>query len=83
MRKSNIVRLKKTTAEIRQLLKDANLDFESTVNMALNDYLPKIFLDCPFTADLCVNQKNCLECNITKRAQPRKVQNLPSINLGK
>jgi hypothetical protein len=31
----------KTTSEIRALLINAKLDFESVVNMALNEYLPK------------------------------------------
>ena len=61
--KARTVKSRKTTTEIRQLLKDANLDYEATVNEALNAYLPRIFLSCPFTDDLCINKKHCIECD--------------------
>ena len=53
----------KTTDEIRTLLSDAKLDFESVENKALNDYLPKIFNNCPFTEDICMT-KQCVECAV-------------------
>jgi len=53
----------KTTDEIRKLLNDAKLDFDSVDNKALNDYLPKIFRSCPFTEDICTT-KQCLECAV-------------------
>ncbi len=36
----------KTTDEIRTLLNSFHIDFEQTVNKALNDYLPKLFHSC-------------------------------------
>jgi len=75
----------KTTDEIRVLLSNAKLDFESVENRALNDYLPKIFCSCPFTEDICTT-KQCLDCQSsinhankqsltakTKRDKTRKV----------
>jgi hypothetical protein len=56
----------KSTDEIRALLSSANIDFESAVNEALNDYLPKIFLSCPFTDEICL-KKQCLECDSSKK----------------
>jgi xanthine dehydrogenase iron-sulfur cluster and FAD-binding subunit A len=53
----------KTTDEIRTLLNNAKLDFESVENKALNDYLPKIFHSCPFTEELCTT-KQCIECAV-------------------
>ena len=53
----------KTTEEIRTLLKNANLDFDSIENKALNDYLPKIFHSCPFTEELCIT-KQCVDCAV-------------------
>ena len=44
--------LAKTTNEIRVLLINANLDFETVENKALNNYLPKIFHSCPFIEDI-------------------------------
>jgi hypothetical protein len=38
------------------------MDFESVVNKALNDYLPKIFISCPFTDELCIHRKQCIGC---------------------
>ena len=45
--KAQKVKNLKSTTEIRELLKDAKLDFESVQNKALNEYLSKIFLTCP------------------------------------
>jgi hypothetical protein len=53
----------KTTDEIRNLLRNAKLDFESVQNKALNDYLPKIFQTCPFTDDPCTTMQ-CTECAV-------------------
>ena len=53
----------KTTNEIRELLSKAKLDFELVVNKALNDYLPKIFHNCPFTDEICT-AKQCVECSV-------------------
>jgi hypothetical protein len=53
----------KTTDEIRELLSNAELDFDSVQNKALNHYLPKIFLSCPFTEEICTT-KQCLECSV-------------------
>ena len=58
----------KSTLEIRELLEKANVDFESAVNQALNNYLPKIFQSCPFTEELCM-KKQCMECNSAKMVQ--------------
>ena len=55
----------KTTDEIRILLSNAKLDFESVENNALNDYLPKIFHSCPFTEEPCTT-KQCVECTVFK-----------------
>jgi hypothetical protein len=55
----------KTTNEIRELLSNAQLDFESVENKALNNYLPKIFQSCPFTKDICT-MKQCMECIVFK-----------------
>jgi hypothetical protein len=52
----------KTTEEIRQLLTDVNMDFDSVINEALNAYLPKIFLTCPITDELCIGKKQCMNC---------------------
>jgi hypothetical protein len=52
-----------STSEIQKLLNDANMDFETIVNKALNDYLPKIFLCCPFTDELCIHKKQCVGCD--------------------
>ena len=51
----------KTTDEIRKLLSNADLDFESVENKALNNYLPKIFHSCPFTEEFCTT-KQCVDC---------------------
>ena len=62
----------KTTDEIRKLLTNAELDFESVQNTALNSYLPKIFHSCPFTEELCVG-KQCIECEISKKAYKKNL----------
>jgi hypothetical protein len=53
----------KSTGEIRTLLSNAKLDFELVENKALNDYLPKLFLRCPFTEDICTI-KQCMDCAV-------------------
>jgi hypothetical protein len=53
---------RKTTPEIKTLLKSVNMDFELVVNEALNDYLSKIFHICPFASDLCLGSKQCIGC---------------------
>ena len=58
----------KTTSEIRALLKNINKDFESVMNAALNDYLPKIFRSCPFTEELCL-KKQCVDCDSVEMSQ--------------
>ena len=55
--------IQKTTDEIRALLSDAKLDFESVENKALNAFLPKIFHSCPFSEDVCT-RKQCIECAV-------------------
>jgi hypothetical protein len=55
----------KSTLEIRELLEQANVNFEFAVNEALNNYLPKIFQSCPFTEELCT-KKQCMDCNSAK-----------------
>ena len=55
--------IQKTTDEIRTILSNATLDFDSVENKALNDYLPRIFHSCPFTEDLCTT-KQCIECAV-------------------
>jgi len=59
----------KTTDEIRALLSNAKLDFDSIENKALNDYLPKIFHSCPFTEDICT-AKQCLDCAVFNKPHP-------------
>jgi predicted RNase H-like nuclease (RuvC/YqgF family) len=50
-----------STNEIQKLLKNANMDFDLVVNKALNSYLSKIFLSCPFTDEICI-KKQCMGC---------------------
>jgi hypothetical protein len=57
----------KTTNEIRKLLSNAKLDFESVTNQALNAYLPRIFHSCPFTEDICTI-KQCIDCEVFKNS---------------
>lgn len=52
-----------STNEIRGVLKEANMDFDSVVNKALNNYLPQLFLSCPFTDELCLHKKQCIGCD--------------------
>lgn len=61
MKAQNVKHLK-STPEIRALLKATNMDFESVQNKALNEYLSKIFLTCPFTDELCIDKKQCMGC---------------------
>ncbi len=61
----------KSTEEIRKILGDAKLDFESIENKALNDYLPKIFHTCPFTEDLCTTRQ-CTECSVFVKQKRKK-----------
>jgi len=56
----------KTTTEIRALLSNAKLDFESVENEALNAYLPRLFQICPFSEDICTT-KQCTECDVFKK----------------
>ena len=63
----------KTTDEIRELLSNAKLDFEEVENKALNEYLPKIFLSCPFTEELCTT-KQCVECPVFKSANKQNLK---------
>ncbi len=61
------VMVRKTTNEIRALLASVSLDFEQVQNDALNAYLPKVFLRCPFSGDVCTT-KQCIECATFKDA---------------
>jgi hypothetical protein len=63
----------KTTDEIRTLLNNAKLDFESVENKALNDYLPKIFQSCPFTDEICTT-KQCIECQVFANANKQNLE---------
>jgi hypothetical protein len=63
----------KTTSEIRALLINAEIDFDSVENKALNDFLPKIFHICPFTDDPCIT-KQCVECEVFKTTQMNETQ---------
>ena len=63
--------IQKTTEEIKMLVYDAKLDFESVLNKALNNYLPKIFQSCPITEELCL-RKQCFECSIFKDKYKQK-----------
>ncbi len=57
----------KTTDQIRTLLRNAKLNFESVENKALNYYLPKIFHCCPFTEEICTT-KQCVDCAVFKNS---------------
>jgi hypothetical protein len=61
----------KTTEEIKMLVCNAKLDFESVLNQALNDYLPRIFQSCPITEELCLS-KQCFECSVFKNKYKQK-----------
>jgi hypothetical protein len=56
----------KTTDEIRELLSEAKLDFDSVENEALNAYLPRIFHFCPFIDEVCT-KKQCIDCAVFKK----------------
>jgi hypothetical protein len=56
----------KTTSEIRVLLINADIDFESVENKALNYYLPKIFHMCPFSDEPCTT-KQCVDCEVFQK----------------
>lgn len=56
----------RTTNEIRELLRNANFDFASVENDALNAYLPRIFHICPFSEDVCI-KKQCVGCSIFEK----------------
>jgi hypothetical protein len=60
------LKTQKTTTEIRVLLTNAKMDFDSVVNKALNDYLSRIFNSCPFTEELCTT-KQCIDCSVSKK----------------
>jgi hypothetical protein len=60
-----LMKTQKTTSEIRVLLNNANLDFDSIVNNALNDYLPRIFQCCPFNEELCTANQ-CIDCAVSQ-----------------
>ncbi len=62
--------VRKTTSEIRALLASASLDFEKVQNEALNYYLPKVFLSCPFSGDVCMT-KQCIECATFKSSSKK------------
>jgi hypothetical protein len=68
----------KTTSEIRTLLINADMDFESVENKALNDYLPKIFHSCPFTDEICT-AKQCVECGVFKNCADKQDSNSKNI----
>jgi hypothetical protein len=74
------MKTQKTTNEIRALLTNAKLDFDSIVNNALNDYLPRIFHSCPFTEELCTT-KQCVECTVfTENHKEHKSILTPQVN---
>jgi len=66
MRSLNI--RKKSTHEIQVLLEKTNMEFDLVVNEALNNYLPTIFISCPFTEELCTKSQ-CMECESSKMAE--------------
>jgi hypothetical protein len=69
MQKKKMVR--KTTDEIRTILKNAELDFDVVENRALNDYLSKILHSCPFTKEVCTTNQ-CQECSVFKKTLVNK-----------
>lgn len=60
--------MQKSTDEIRTLLNNAELDFDSIENKALNDYLPKVFPYCPFIDEPCTT-KQYVECEVFKNTE--------------
>jgi hypothetical protein len=67
--KKQTPKIRKSTNEIRALLANENIDFDLVLNKALNAYLPKIFPVCPFTSDLCIQGKHCLDCDSYRNEQ--------------
>jgi hypothetical protein len=65
--------IRKTTEEIRQLVSNAELDFEAVVNEALNAYLPRIFQSCPISEDLCEG-KQCRNCSVFKDSLKKTIR---------
>ena len=57
------MKTQKSTSEIRVLLANAKLDFDTVVNEALNVYLSRIFQSCPFNEELCT-AKQCIDCTV-------------------
>ena len=70
-----ILKATKSTSEIQALLNKVNIDFDLAVNIALNDYIHKIFLSCPFTEEICL-KKQCLECDSSKMSQINAISRL-------
>ena len=70
-----ILKAIKSTSEIQALLNKVNIDFDLAVNIALNDYIHKIFLSCPFTEEICL-KKQCLECDSSKMPQLTAISRL-------
>ena len=60
--KARTVKTQKSTDDIKQILRNANMDYDAVVNKALNAYLPSLFLCCPFTDELCLHKKQCMGC---------------------
>jgi hypothetical protein len=58
----SIMQTLKSTREIRELLSKAEIDFDSAVNAALNAYLPKLLMICPFTEQISI-KKQCNNCD--------------------
>jgi hypothetical protein len=58
----SIMQTIKSTREIQELLSKAEIDFDSAVNAALNAYLPKLLMSCPFTEQIC-SKKQCNNCD--------------------
>jgi hypothetical protein len=56
----------KSTREILELLRKAEIDFDSAVKAALNAYLPKLLISCPFTEQICSKKQfnNCESSNL-------------------
>jgi hypothetical protein len=56
-----------STIEIKTLIEKAKMNFELVVNEALNNYLQKIFISCPFTNEICT-KRQCMDCETSKLA---------------
>jgi|OpeIllAssembly_1097287.scaffolds.fasta_scaffold1041376_1 hypothetical protein len=74
----------KTTEEIRTLLGNLKLDFDSIENKLLNDYLQQMFPSCSIAEDICVKDHctedvyqtdQCMDCAV--------LQKLPKIGFSK